>query len=257
MPLTAAPPTASRASTSRASTSTMRRLEDEDAGGTQSAAYSCWWCCGAGASVVAEVVEATQLAATTLRAPPPIDLVPGYGGAGAAERGMAPPDRGIFEIVNKTKFDNEIVAVLVSSNAADLALRKRRDHKGDLGHLREGLLPAMTVLHGSFADDIDHLEVGLFYGCLHSSVEQVRAATDVAACFRHTKVRSTGIARARPNPCSSLGRVLAADRLFVCDPTCVSGLPCALQREERAAQVQGQWKFRNSKGGRKGSPRRQ
>ena len=103
---------------------------------------------------------------------------------------MAPPERGLFEVVNKSKFENEIIGVIASGSIADVALKKRRDVAGHLVALRGGLLPCQTVLHGAFGDDVEVLEVAVFYGCKAANIEelhQCEAVEDLRERFRHVK----------------------------------------------------------------------
>lgn len=44
---------------------------------------------------------------------PPLTLEPGYANEDGEARGMAPPEWGWFEIVNKTKQGGEIIGILV------------------------------------------------------------------------------------------------------------------------------------------------
>lgn len=77
-------------------------------------------CCAA----IEEAAQEVQLTAAAVRAPPPIELEHGYANEEGAQRGMAPPRCGAFEVVNKNK-TGEIIAVLVGENATDIALRTR------------------------------------------------------------------------------------------------------------------------------------
>ena len=131
------------------------------------------WCCAS--SVLDDVVQAAEMTARSLTAAPPIDLHPGYANEDGAARGMAPPERGIFEVVNKSKFSNEIIALLVSTNAADVALRRPPGSHAQLACLRQGLMPAQTVMHGFIDEDVDVIEVALFTDCVHSTPMEVRA----------------------------------------------------------------------------------
>lgn len=175
--------------------STKRRLEEEPeagssgGGGGQNAGGFLSCCCGA--AVVADVVEVVEVTSRAMRAPPPLELSPGYANEDGLARGMAPPDSGLIEIVNKSKFSNEIIAVLVSSNAADVALKRPPGSSAALACLGQGILPAQTVCHGRFGDDYDEIEVALYYGCQHTSVEALKdaaiGAVGMADCFNHVK----------------------------------------------------------------------
>ena len=160
---------------------------------------SCWSCCCGGSSVVDSVVEFASTQAATqlgsLRASPPLMLVPGYANEEGEARGTAPPACGHFEVVNKTKYDSEIIGVLVSPIAAQLGLKRQRDVLGHMEYLRGGCMPAQTVMHASFGQDIDVLEVALFFGCKHPSVDALTTVPNVADAFEHVKgyrVRCTG-----------------------------------------------------------------
>ena len=122
-------------------------------------------------------------------------LVPGYANEEGEARGTAPPACGHFEVVNKTKYDSEIIGVLVSPIAAQLGLKRQRDVLGHMEYLRGGCMPAQTVMHASFGQDIDVLEVALFFGCKHPSVDALTTVPNVADAFEHVKgyrVRCTG-----------------------------------------------------------------
>jgi hypothetical protein len=151
------------------------------------ALLSC--CCGD--SVADDVVQAAEMTARALTAAPPIELEPGYANEEGAARGMAPPSAGVFEVVNKSKHANEIIAVLVSSNAADLALRRPPGSHAHLACLRQGLMPAQTVLHGHFGEELDTIEVALFHGCIHTTPMAVRAQAGpdglISESFRNVK----------------------------------------------------------------------
>ena len=148
-------------------------------------------CCCGGTSSLDDVVFVAEMAARNLRAGPPVELEPGYANEENARRGMAPPESGIFEVVNKSKHPNEIIAVLISDNAADVALHRPPGSASQLRYLRQGLVAANTVLHGHIAADAEWIEVAVFHGCHHTSVMAVRAAVgpdgDIADCFRSVK----------------------------------------------------------------------
>lgn len=93
----------------------------------------------------------------------------------------------MFEVVNKSKYEGEIIGILVSSHAAELALKRQRDVLGHLEYLRHGCMPAQTVMHAAFGDDVETLEVALFYGCKHPSVDALTAVPNVADAFAHVK----------------------------------------------------------------------
>ena len=58
---------------------------------------------------VKKEVEMTQVAMRD----PPLSLEPGYANEDGEARGMAPPEHGHFEVVNKTKQGGEIIGILV------------------------------------------------------------------------------------------------------------------------------------------------
>ena len=142
-------------------------------------------CCFGGGGVVDSVVELAKTQAGSLRAAPPLMLNPGYAGADSA--GRAPPTHGKFEVVNKSKHPNEIVGVLVSPVAAMIALKRQRDLSGHMEYLRHGCMPAQTVMNASFGDDVETLEVALFYGCKHHSVDALTTVPNIADAFEHVK----------------------------------------------------------------------
>ena len=109
-------------------------------------------CCCTSAAVVESVVEFATVQANSLRAAPPLMLMPGYANEAGEARGTAPPMHGVFEVVNKTKYPAEIIGVLVSPIAAQLALKRQRDVLGHLEYLRHGCMPSQTVMHATFAD---------------------------------------------------------------------------------------------------------
>ena len=177
-------------------TSTQRRLDESadsgsSSGGGRGGGLRGLLACCCGADVVEDVVNAAEMTARSLSAAPPLELTAGYANEDGVARGMAPPERGIFEVVNKSKFANEIIAVLVSSNAADVALRRPPGSSAQLACLRQGLMPAQTVLHGLIGDDVEAIEVALFYGCMQTSTMAVRAAAGgdglISDSFRHVK----------------------------------------------------------------------
>ena len=84
---------------------------------------------------------------------------------------------GAIEVVNKTKEKTfgGTIAVVVASNAADLALGGH-DVKGTLNtYLRQGMLLEQTVMCGSFPEDTEMLQVALFYGAKYNAVEKMLA----------------------------------------------------------------------------------
>ena len=112
-------------------------------------------------------------------------LNPGYAGADpvqVARRTMAS-----LRVVNKSKHPNEIVGVLVSPVAAMIALKRQRDLSGHMEYLRHGCMPAQTVMNASFGDDVETLEVALFYGCKHHSVDALTTVPNIADAFEHVK----------------------------------------------------------------------
>lgn len=133
------------------------------------------------------MVEFANAQAGSLRAAPPLMLSPGYANEEGTTSGRAPPTRGVFEVVNKSKYSNEIIGVLVSPIAAELALKRQRDVLGHLEYLRHGCMPAQTVMHGTFGDDLEVLEVALFYGCKQPSVDALTTVPSVADAFEHVK----------------------------------------------------------------------
>eukprot|EP00966_Prymnesium_polylepis_P255139 5894645-Prymnesium_polylepis.1 len=109
-----------------------------------------------------------QMTAAAFQAPPPLKLEHGYANEEGEARGVAAPRCGCFEIVNKNK-EGEIIAVLVAANAAELAV-KGRDVHGHLGtYLR--LMPDCTVLNATFEEDVETLQVALFYGAKYKTIE--------------------------------------------------------------------------------------
>lgn len=48
-------------------------------------------------------------------------------------------------------------------------------------------MPAQTVMHASFSDDVEVLEVALFYGCKQTSVDALTAVPNIAEAFEHVK----------------------------------------------------------------------
>jgi hypothetical protein len=144
------------------------------------------FCCFSN-EVVESVVEFANAQAGSLRAAPPLMLSPGYANEEGTTSGRAPPTRGVFEVVNKSKYSNEIIGVLVSPIAAELALKRQRDVLGHLEYLRHGCMPAQTVMHGTFGDDLEVLEVALFYGCKQPSVDALTTVPSVADAFEHVK----------------------------------------------------------------------
>ena len=97
---------------------------------------------------------------------------------------MAPPSSGALEIVNKSKYAGETVAVLVSGNAAELALRRQRDLLGHLNHLT--CMPPMTVMHSSFDDSVETLEVALYHGPKHATADAC-CSGHIPDNFHHVK----------------------------------------------------------------------
>ena len=165
-----------------------------DAAALPSSSSSICCCFGSSsAAVVDAVVEFATVQTGSLRAAPPLMLNPGYAndllapGGSSEHRGVAPPAAGTFEIVNKSKYPNEIIGVLVSPIAADLALKKQRDVLAHLEYLRHGCLPSQTVMHASFDTSWDVLEVALFYGCKHTSVDALTTVPDISSAFEHVK----------------------------------------------------------------------
>ena len=58
---------------------------------------------------------------------------------------------------------------------------------GHMEYLRHGCMPAQTVMHGAFADDVEVLEVALFHGCKQTSVDALTTVPNVAEAFEHVK----------------------------------------------------------------------
>ena len=101
---------------------------------------------------------------------------------------MAPPERGLFEVVNKSKHEKEIIAVIAGSSVADIALKKRSDVKGHMAALKGGVIPNQTVINGAFGEELEVLEVACFHGCKVGDVEDLsRYEGDLADAFRHVK----------------------------------------------------------------------
>ena len=128
--------------------------------------------------------QATQM---QLRATPPLMLAPGYANEMGGDRATAPPSQGLFEVVNKSKYKGEIIGVLVGPNAAELALKKQRDVMGHMEYLRHGCMPAQTVMHSRFADEIEVLEIALFTGCTVGSCDALTTMPNPASAFEHVK----------------------------------------------------------------------
>ncbi|KAL1524306.1 hypothetical protein AB1Y20_019208 [Prymnesium parvum] len=127
-------------------------------------------CCGSIEDVALEV----QMTAAAFKAPPPLTLEHGYANEEGAARGMAPPRSGCFEVVNKNK-EGEIIAILVAANAAELALKGRDVHGHVARYVR--LMPDCTVLNASFTEEVEFLEIALFYGARYKTIERCRTGT--------------------------------------------------------------------------------
>jgi len=132
--------------------------------------------------VVHKEVAMTQVAMRD----PPLCLEPGYANEEGHARGMAAPEYGWFEVVNKTKQGGEIIAVLVAANAAELAI-KGHDITGQVAMcLRDGCMRQQTVMCAKFGDDVESLQIALFYGAKYKAIDKV-AAGNVKDNFEFVK----------------------------------------------------------------------
>ena len=209
--------------------STHKQFDAET--GPSSPSSSSYWCCGCN---VNDVVQGVQLNAKALNAPPPIQLVPGHANADGEARGMAPPTWGHVEVVNKNK-EGEIIAVLVAQNAAELALHGRDPANHVPSFLNLGCMPEQTVIHGTFEDGVDalqvacsmdrstraspspglkpepepepkpkpSLQVALYYGSKYKTIEKARGG-NVKDNFEFLKVTPHGHPRPHPHSQSPL-----------------------------------------------------
>ena len=64
---------------------------------------------------------------------------------------------------------------------------KQRDMLGHLEYLRHGCMPAQTVMHATFGQEVEVLEIALFHGCKHASVDALTTVPQVAEAFEHVK----------------------------------------------------------------------
>lgn len=166
-------------------------MRSDDVDGGESTKPLSSLCCCFGSTAVEAVVEFATVQTGSLRSAPPLMLAPGYAndvlGESSQSRGVAPPACGVFEVVNKSKHPNEIIGILVSPIAAELALKKQRDVLGHLEYLRHGCMPAQTVMNANFGSEMETLEVALFYGCKHTSVDALTTLPNIANAFDHVK----------------------------------------------------------------------
>ena len=101
-------------------------------------------------------------------------MLPGcknYANEEGEARGMAPPKCGCFEVVNKNK-EGEIIGILVAVNAGELALKGRDVHGHLAGYLR--LMPDCTVLNATFEEDVETLQIALFYGAKYKTMDKMK-----------------------------------------------------------------------------------
>lgn len=150
-----------------------------------SSSSSSGLCCCLGFKKVAKiVVHEAEMTAKALRAAPPMELKPGHANEEGEARGMAPPNRGAFEVVNKNK-NGEIVAIIVAGNVQEMITR---DVYGTLNDfIIKGSLPEGTVICGEFDKDALELQVALFYGAKYKQVEQMLEGDTVKDNFDFVK----------------------------------------------------------------------
>lgn len=130
-------------------------------------------CCVPLFDVVRDAQQELTLVSSTMREPP-LGMEPGYANEEGETRGMAPPEYGHIEVVNKTKQGGEIIGIIVSSNAADLAL-KSHDVTGTVStYLRDRCMPEQTVVCAKFGEDVQTLQIALFYGPKYRTIEKMR-----------------------------------------------------------------------------------
>jgi len=129
------------------------------------------------------LVQEFKLTAEALQADPPLELQHGY--ASAAGTSEVPPSMGMFEIVNKSSSQGEIIGVLVATNAVELA--RGHDPRSLLAdYLAQGCMPDKTVMHARFDASLDTLQVVLFHGPTLQDIDEVRAG-NVRNHFLHAK----------------------------------------------------------------------
>ena len=159
------------------------------------------------------------MTAAAINKPPPLQFEPGHANEEGEARGMAAPKWGCVEVVNKNK-EGEIIAVLAAPNAAELVVHGRDPNGCEMArcqtaacclraplasdaltramlcalaadvnmYLRmNGCMPEQTVVHTTFDDGVDVLQIALFYGCKYKTIDKARAGT-IADNFEFCKV---------------------------------------------------------------------
>jgi len=217
-----------------------RGLSSADGQDEEPASASCFPCSCFG-TLTRAVVHEAQMVGAALTAAPPLELKPGHANEEGEARGMAPPCRGAFEVVNMRRWSNrlsataffttpgtltlsmcsmrpvcprsqvnknkngEIVAILVAGNVQEMITR---DIHGTLNdYLIKGSLPEGTVISGEFDKEAVELQVALFYGAKYRSTERMLAGDKVPLLPLEGSLACSSEAHARPLPAHSLAYV--------------------------------------------------